>query len=102
MIPALATLVPAAIAGLGAAPTLAGIAAPAGAGSFGAALQRALTSVADTAQQADRAGAAALAGNGSITDAVLALSRADMALQAVAAVRDRAVQAYQEVARSLA
>jgi flagellar hook-basal body complex protein FliE len=102
--PLVASLVPAAIEGLRALPSaLAGAAAtPQQTGGFGEALEQALSSAATAAQQADRAAGAALNGAGSITDAVVALARADLALQAVSAVRDRAVQAYQDIARSLA
>ena len=40
-----------------------------------------------------------LTGQGSVTDVVLAVSRAELALQTATAVRDRVVTAYQDVMR---
>jgi flagellar hook-basal body complex protein FliE len=75
-------------------------AAPAEAASgFGAAMQRALEQAVEVGREADAASTAALTGQGSVTDVVLAVSRAELALQTTVAVRDRVVAAYQEVMR---
>ena len=39
----------------------------------------------------------ALTGGGNLTDVVVALSRAQMTLQTATAIRDRVVQAYQDI-----
>ena len=66
---------------------------------FGAALHRAMERAVDIGRSADTAATAALAGQGSVTDVVLAVSRAELALQTAVAVRDRVVSAYQEIMR---
>ena len=72
---------------------------PAGGGGFGAALQRAVEGAVELGRSADVASTAALTGQGSVTDVVLAVSRAELALQTAVAVRDRVVAAYQDVMR---
>ena len=67
------------------------------AGSFGATFERALQGAIDTGQSAEDKAKAAIAGNGSLTDVVTALSRAELTLQSATAIRDRVVQAYQEI-----
>lgn len=74
-------------------------AAATGSGGFGAALQRAVEGAVEAGQAADSTGARALAGQGGVSEAVLALSRAELALQTAVAVRDRVVSAYQDVMR---
>jgi flagellar hook-basal body complex protein FliE len=69
----------------------------AGAGDFGATLQRTLQGAEDTLHAADAKAVEALSGNGNLTDVVTALARADLTLQTVTAVRDRVVQAYQDI-----
>lgn len=66
---------------------------------FGAALGRAIGEAVQTGRQADAASTRALTGEGSVTDVVLAVSRAELSLQTAVAVRDRVVAAYQEIAR---
>lgn len=68
-------------------------------GGFGAALQRAVTGAVELGRSADAASTQALLGQGSVTDVVLAVARAEMALQTAVAVRDRVVSAYQDVMR---
>ena len=68
-------------------------------GGFGAALGRALEQAVDVGRSADVASTRALTGEGSVTDVVLAVSRAELTLQTAVAVRDRVVAAYQEIAR---
>ena len=74
----------------------AGAAAPE---SFGATLQRAVEGAVEVGRSADAASTQALLGQGSISDVVLAVSRAELALQTAVAVRDRVVAAYQDVMR---
>ena len=69
------------------------------AGSFGAVLQRAVEGAVQVGHEADATATRALAGQGSVTDVVMAVSRAELALQTAVAVRDRVVSAYQDVMR---
>lgn len=71
----------------------------AGAGGFGAALQRAVEGVVQTGHDADAKAMTAIAGGGNLTDVVTAVSRAELALQSTVAIRDRVVQAYQDIMR---
>lgn len=66
---------------------------------FGSALQRAVNGAIDAGHAADQASTAALSGQGNLTEVVTAVSRAELALQTTAAIRDRVVQAYQDVMR---
>lgn len=66
---------------------------------FGDMLTRALGSVVDAGHQADAQSMQAISGGGNLTEVVTAVSRAELALQSAVAVRDRVVQAYQEVMR---
>ncbi len=69
------------------------------AGSFGAVLQRAIKGVVDTGHAAEAKSMAAISGNGNLTDVVTAVSKAELALQSATAIRDRVVQAYQDIMR---
>lgn len=73
-------------------------AATGGAG-FGAALTRAMEQAVEVGHQADASTTSALSGQGSVTDVVLAVGRAELTLQTAVAVRDRVVAAYQDVMR---
>ncbi len=73
--------------------------AQAGGGSFADALTRAAEGTVETMHQADAAAEAGIMGTASATDVVLAVSRAELALQTTVAIRDRVVQAYQDVMR---
>lgn len=66
---------------------------------FGETLQRAVQGAIEIGRSADVASTNAMTGQGSVTDVVLAVSRAELALQTVTAVRDRVVTAYQDVMR---
>ena len=68
-------------------------------GGFGATLQRAMEDAVDLGRSADAASTQALLGQGSVTDVVLAISRAEMALQTATTLRDKVVAAYQDVMR---
>jgi flagellar hook-basal body complex protein FliE len=60
-------------------------------------LSRALNGAVDSGRQADAQSAAAIAGNGDLTHVVTAVSRAELALQTTVAIRDRVIQAYQDI-----
>ncbi len=68
-----------------------------GATDFGAVLQRAIGGAIETGQDAETKATEAIAGGGSLTEVVTALSRAELALQSATAIRDRVVQAYQDI-----
>jgi flagellar hook-basal body complex protein FliE len=74
-------------------------AAPATDSSFGAVLQGAVTGLSDLGQDADVKSVQAMSGSGSLTDVVMAVSKAEMALDASVAVRDKVISAYQEIMR---
>jgi flagellar hook-basal body complex protein FliE len=67
--------------------------------SFGEALSRAVQNAVSTSREAEAASARGLTGEGSVTDLVVAVGRAELTLQTAVAVRDRVVAAYQEVMR---
>jgi len=66
---------------------------------FGDALSRALGSVVDAGHKADAQSMQAISGGGNLTEVVTAVSHAELALQSAVAIRDRVVQAYQDVMR---
>ena len=66
-------------------------------GSFGATVQQALQQAVQTGQAAEDQATQALKGGGNLTDVVVALSHAEMTLQTATAIRDRVVQAYQDI-----
>lgn len=68
-----------------------------GSGGFGATLQRALEGAVETGHEADAQAMQAISGGGNLTDVVTALSHAELALQTATAIRDRVVQAYQDI-----
>jgi flagellar hook-basal body complex protein FliE len=69
------------------------------AGGFGALLERAVTGTVDAAKASDRATMEAISGSGDVTAVVTAVARAELALQTTVAIRDRVIQAYQDVMR---
>ena len=66
-------------------------------GGFGSTLQQALQGVVQSGHEADAQAAQGISGEGNITDVVMAVSRAQLALQSTVAIRDRVVQAYQDI-----
>jgi flagellar hook-basal body complex protein FliE len=77
------------------------------AGNFGAvagtgfseAMQHAVSGVIDTARGAEAQSMQAIAGNADITEVVTAVAKAELAMQTTMAIRDRVVQAYQDIMR---
>ncbi len=65
--------------------------------SFGATVQQALQQAVQTGHEAEDQATQVLKGGGSLTDVVVALSHAEMTLQTATAIRDRVVQAYQDI-----
>jgi flagellar hook-basal body complex protein FliE len=74
-----------------------GIGGATGTGDFSATLQRAMQGTIDQFHDADTQAAQAMTGGGNLTDVVTALSRAELTLQTATAVRDRVLQAYQDI-----
>jgi flagellar hook-basal body complex protein FliE len=72
-------------------------AAPAAGADFGGVLQQALAGVVDSNRQAEALSTQAIQGQGNILDVVSAVSKAELSLQTTIAVRDRVVQAYQDI-----
>ncbi len=66
-------------------------------GDFSSLLMRAAEGAVQVGQQAEAQAAQALTGGGNLTDVVQAVSRAEMALQTTTTIRDRMVQAYQDI-----
>lgn len=66
-------------------------------GDFGATLQRAMQGAVADFHAADSKTVEALTGGGNLTDVVTALTRAELTLQTATAIRDRVVQAYQDI-----
>jgi len=65
--------------------------------SFGAAIDHALGQAVETGHTADDQAMKAISGGGNLTEVVTALSHAEMTLQTATAIRDRVVQAYQDI-----
>ena len=66
-------------------------------GDFANLLQQSLGGAISTGQQAETQATAAINGQGDLTSVVTAVSRAELALQTTVAVRDRVLQAYQDI-----
>ncbi|MBV9538656.1 MAG: flagellar hook-basal body complex protein FliE [Acidisphaera sp.] len=66
---------------------------------FGSVLASSLQDVVDAGHAAEAQSAQAIAGHADITSVVTAVSKAELALQTTVAIRDRVVQAYQEIMR---
>ena len=67
------------------------------AGDFGALMTRALQGAVQSGQSAETQAAQAIAGGADLTEVVQAVSRAELTLQTATAIRDRVVQAYQDI-----
>lgn len=65
--------------------------------SFGSVLQNALDGAVETGHTAETDAMQAISGQGNLTDVVTAISRAQLTLQTATAIRDRVVQAYQDI-----
>jgi flagellar hook-basal body complex protein FliE len=71
--------------------------APTGGDAFSNLLGRALDGAIATGHQADAQAMQAVSGHGDLTQVVTAVSQAELALQTTVAVRDRVLQAYQDI-----
>jgi len=66
-------------------------------GGFSSVISQALDQAVQSGHTADNQAMQVLSGGGNLTDVVTALSHAEMTLQTATAVRDRMVQAYQDI-----
>lgn len=78
------------------APGAEGITAKDG-GAFSDLLQQAVSDAVTAANGAESAGLSAAAGQADLIDVVTAVSQAEVAVQTVVSIRDRVVQAYQDI-----
>jgi flagellar hook-basal body complex protein FliE len=76
-----------------------GPAKPDGDGQFGAMLKEAVGSVAEAGRNADAQAKALAAGNANIVDVVTAVAETEVAIEALVSVRDKVIQAYEEIMR---
>ena len=65
--------------------------------AFSKLLGRALDGAISSGHQADAQASQAISGRGDLTQVVTAVSQAELALQTTVAIRDRVLQAYQEI-----
>ncbi len=70
-----------------------------GSSDFSAVMQRAVQGVVDAGHNAEAKSIEAISGSGNLTDVVTAVSKAELAMQSATAIRDRMVQAYQDIMR---
>jgi flagellar hook-basal body complex protein FliE len=68
-------------------------------GSFGDMLKNTAGNVVDTISQGEQASMAAATGSADLTAVTAAVSNAQIAVQTVVAIRDRVIQAYQDIMR---
>nr|WP_294527263.1 flagellar hook-basal body complex protein FliE [uncultured Rhodopila sp.] len=66
-------------------------------GDFGSTVQQALEKAVQTGHTADDQAMKAISGGGNLTEVVAALSHAELTLQTATVIRDRVVQAYQDI-----
>ena len=67
--------------------------------SFGDIMAQALVSASDTVRQSEAVSIQAVANQADLNELVAAVNNAEMTLQTVVAVRDKVIQAYQEIMR---
>jgi flagellar hook-basal body complex protein FliE len=84
--------------GAGLSKTVGGNAA-AGGENFSAALKEALSAVVEAGKKSDAQTQAAAAGKANIVDVVTAVAETEVAVDALVAVRDRVIAAYEEIMR---
>ena len=68
-------------------------------GDFAAMVKNATESVGDAAKTSEATSLQAIAGNADLNEVVAAVTNAEVALQTVLAVRERVIQAYQDIIR---
>jgi flagellar hook-basal body complex protein FliE len=78
---------------------IAGDATGAAGGNFGSMLKEAIGSVAELGRKSDAQTQSVAAGKANIVDVVTAVSETEVAIDAVVAVRDKVIAAYEEIMR---
>jgi flagellar hook-basal body complex protein FliE len=68
-------------------------------GGFGAMLKDALGSVVEQGKKSDQQAKAMVNGNANIVDVVTAVAETEVAIEALVSVRDKVIQAYEEIMR---
>jgi flagellar hook-basal body complex protein FliE len=68
-------------------------------GNFSAMLKEALGAVAQTARKSDGQAQAMAAGKANVVDVVTAVAETEVAIEALVSVRDKVIQAYDEIMR---
>jgi flagellar hook-basal body complex protein FliE len=81
------------------APSTGAASGTAGTGGFADLVAEAAEKSIDTLRQSEQVGLQAAAGKADLTDVVTAVTNAEVTLQTVASLRDRMIQAYQEILR---
>ncbi len=76
-----------------------GLAAPGAGASFADLLRDTAASAVEAGQFADKVSVAAIDGKADVAEVVTAVANAELTLQTVVALRDRVVEAYQEILR---
>lgn len=66
---------------------------------FGSFLDKSISQAVDTLKESERVSLAAVSGKASAQDVVRSVLAAEMTVQSVVAIRDKMVQAYQEIMR---
>jgi flagellar hook-basal body complex protein FliE len=68
-------------------------------GGFGSMLKEALGAVAEAGRKSDNQSQAMVAGKANVVDVVTAVAETEVAIEAMVAVRDRVINAYEEIMR---
>jgi len=78
---------------------VAGSSGDASSGGFAETLGRALQGIVGAGRDADAQALQAISGGGNLTKVATTVSKAELALQSAVAIRDKVVQAYQDIMR---
>ncbi len=70
-----------------------------GAASFGSLVKDALAATMDAGRKADAQGMALASGKANVVDVVTAVAETEVAVETLVSVRDRVIQAYEEIMR---
>jgi flagellar hook-basal body complex protein FliE len=70
-----------------------------GTDSFGAMVKDAVTAVAQAGRKADAQSQAAVTGKANVVDVVTAVAESETAIETLVSVRDKVIQAYEEIMR---
>lgn len=68
-------------------------------GQFAGLVETSIAELMEKGRAAEQAGLAAAAGKADVVDVVTAVAEAELALETLAAVRDRVIQSYEEIMR---